>query len=149
MYHTKPETKAQALILHFGKWERLQIKFTFKTQEPLSVQLYLAFFCTNFVSMLVIETILIYLVVLCPSKNVVYKPCFQCWPLSFLIRNFCSDLVLVYNLFVSRGISTIIPTQSVFSVNSDSVGVQLPTVVTYSTITLGLKNEAPIYNSIR
>lgn len=25
---------------------------------------------------------------ICPSKNVVYKPCFQCWPPSFLIRNF-------------------------------------------------------------
>lgn len=74
------------------------MKFTFKIQEPLSVQLCLASFCTNFVSMLVIETILIYLIVFTLSLQ---KCCVQTM-LSMLASTFFNKkffvltLVLVY-----------------------------------------------------
>lgn len=88
--------------LSFFTWIMGEVKnqVPFQDLRATVCAIVFGFFCTNFVSMLVIETVLIYLVVftLCPSKNVVYKPCFQCWPPSFLIRSFCIDLVLVYTL---------------------------------------------------
>ena len=61
MYHANPETNAPASIFHLDNG-RSRIKRHYLGN--------CIWFCTNFVSMLVIETILIYLVVFtCPCKN--------------------------------------------------------------------------------
>ena len=93
--------EAQALILHLNWRDRVH----FQDLRATICAIVFGFFCTNFVSMLVIETMLMYLVVftLCPSKKCVQTT------LSMLASKFFKkqSFVLTWIVSVSYSVSKV------------------------------------------